>query len=291
MKNHHVIKFRILTLLVLYSVGGFAIDPPTLTLRKNNQVITVLTTSKILQIKNGRVSVTVDNPTDSKGHTYEGISLPVLLEQVFGNTWETFDLVKFITLDGYQPVIPAKKIIAGSCVISTGEKGYPGFRKLKRKNGETVDPGPFYLVWENIRDKGIREDSWLSWPWQITGIELTGFPREFPRSAPPTLSGESVNEGFLAFRQHCIKCHTINGDGGHVGPELNYPVSVTEYWKEEWLIRFIEDPQSIRTNSKMIPFYRDVKNRQIVISSIISYLKAMKDKKISDSTLIKTRDK
>ena len=291
MKNHHLIKLRILTLLVLCSVGAFATDPPTLTLRKNDQVIKILTISELLQIKNGSVSVTVDNPTDSKEHTYDGISLPVLLERFFGNTWETFDLVKFITVDGYQPVIPTKKIIAGSCVISTGEKGYPGFRKLKRKNGETIDPGPFYLVWENIRDKGIREDSWLSWPWQITGIELTSFFREFPRSAPPTLSGESANEGFLAFRQHCIKCHTINGDGGHIGPELNYPVSVTEYWKEEWLIRFIEDPQSIRANSKMIPFYRDVKNRQTVISSIVTYLKAMKNKKRDDSTLMNTQDK
>jgi len=291
MKNCNSLKFWIFILLIFGTPWAYAVDLPTLTLRKNNQTIRILTTSELIQIKEGSISVTVDNPTDLKGHTYEGISLPVLLEQVFGNTWETFDLVKFITLDGYQPVIPTNKIIAGSCVISTGEKGYSGFSKLQRKNGESVDPGPLYLVWENIKDKGAKEDSWLSWPWQITGIELTSFFREYPRSAPPTLSGESANEGFLAFRQHCIKCHTINGDGGHVGPELNYPVSVTEYWKEEWLIRFIEDPQSIRANSKMIPFYRDVKNRQGVISSIIAYLKAMKNKKIADSTLINTQDK
>ena len=109
MKNHHLIKLRILTLLVLCSVGAFATDPPTLTLRKNDQVIKILTISELLQIKNGSVSVTVDNPTDSKEHTYDGISLPVLLERFFGNTWETFDLVKFITVDGYQPVIPTKK--------------------------------------------------------------------------------------------------------------------------------------------------------------------------------------
>lgn len=114
---------------------------------------------------------------------------------------------------------------------------------------------------------------------------------QFPRSAPPLLSGNPAMEGFLAFRQHCIKCHTINGDGGNFGPELNYPVNVTEYWNEEWLARYIADPQSIRTNSKMIPFYRDVKNRQAVISSIILYLKAMKDNKIPDSTLIRSRDK
>ena len=217
--------------------------------------------------------------------------MPVLLEQVFGKMWKAFDLVKFITRDGYQPVIPTERILAGSGVITTGEKDSVGFRKLQRINGETIDPGPFYLVWENISDKGTREDPWLSWPWQITGIELTSSTREFPRSAPPDLSGDPAKEGFLAFRQHCIKCHTINGDGGNVGPELNYPVNVTEYWKEEWLARFIEDPRSIRGYSRMIPFYRDVKNRQEVISSIIAYLKVMKDNKIVDSTIMKNSDR
>ena len=123
---------------------------------------------------------------------------------------------------------------------------------------------------------------WLSWPWQITGIELTSLSREFPHSAPPALSGEVAKAGYLAFRQHCIKCHSINGDGGAVGPELNYPVNVTEYWKAEWLARFIADPQRIRANSKMIPFYRDMKNREAAISTIIEYLKVMKDNKLHD---------
>ena len=291
MKKHHLIKLWTLTLLVFGSVGSYAIDIATLTMSKNDQVVKILTVIEILQIKKGSESITVDNPTDSKLHTYKGISLPVLLEQVFGTTWKAFDMVKFITRDGYQPVIPVESIIAGSGVISTGEKGYPGFGKLQRKNGETVDPGPFYLVWENIRNKVGNEDPWLSWPWQITGIELTTFAHEFPRSAPPTSSGNPAKEGFLAFRQHCIKCHTINGDGGNVGPELNYPVNVTEYWKEEWLARFIEDPRSIRGYSRMIPFYRDVKNRQEVISSIIAYLKVMKDNKIVDSTIMKNSDR
>ena len=291
MKNHTSLKYRILLFFTFCSLCAYTSDLPTLTLRKNDRTIRVLTTNELIQINEGRISVTVDNPTDSKVHTYEGISLPVLLELVFGKTWSSFDLVRFVTQDGYQPVIPTERIIAGSGVIATGEKGYPGFGKLQRKNGESVDPGPIYLVWENINDKGSREDPWISWPWQITGIELSSFKREFPRSAPPLLSGNPAMEGFLAFRQHCIKCHTINGDGGNFGPELNYPVNVTEYWNEEWLARYIADPQSIRTNSKMIPFYRDVKNRQAVISSIILYLKAMKDNKIPDSTLIRSRDK
>lgn len=279
MKNHNLVKSLIFIILTIWSVGVFANPIPTLTLRKNDQVIRIITAGELLKINGVGVSVTVDNPTDSKMHTYEGISLPVLLDQVFGKSWKEFDLVKFTSQDGYQPVIPVESILSGSGVIATGEKGYSGFCKLQRKNGETIDPGPFYLVWGNNNIQNLKEDPWLSWPWQITGIELTGLAREFPHSAPPIFSGEVAKQGYLAFRQHCIKCHSINGDGGNVGPELNYPVSVTEYWKEEWLARFIADPQSIRANSKMIPFYRGVKNREEVVSSIIAYLKAMKDKK------------
>lgn len=287
--RHDLIGSLILAILIAFSGGVYAADTPTLILRKNNHTVKRLNVSEIMQSKRGIVSVTVDNPTDSKIHTYEGMSLTVLLEQVFGNDWKAFDAVKFTTLDGYQPVIPTASIIANFGVISTREKEHQGFSELRRKNGETVDPGPFFLVWENIKDPGAKEDSWLSWPWQITSIELTSFAREFPNSAPPDHSGNLAQKGFLDFRQHCIKCHTINGDGGNVGPELNYPVNVTEYWKDEWLTRFIADPQSVRANSKMIPFYRDVDNREKIIASIVAYLKVMKDKKISNSVQDKNK--
>ena len=160
-------------------------------------------------------------------------------------------------------------------MIAIGENGKLGFSQLVRSNNERVDPGPFFLVWENIIDVTARKESWLSWPWQLTSIELTSFKREYPNSTPPSTSSTAVKRGFLAFRQHCIKCHTLNGDGGDIGPELNYPVSVTEYWQAKWLSKFIANPQSVRANSKMIPFYRDVENREAQISDILKYLQMM----------------
>lgn len=281
--KQHLLKYCIFTILLAVSAEVSAADAPTLIFRKNDQVIKILNVNEIRQSKNGMVSVTVDNPTDSKIHTYDGISITKLLDQVFGSGWEKFDAIKFTSRDGYQPIIPTTSITANFGVISIDEAGKQGFGELQRKNGETVDPGPFFLVWENLKNTRANTDLWLSWPWQITGVELTSFAHEFPHSAPPNTAGRLAQKGFLAFRQHCIKCHTINGDGGNVGPELNVPVNVTEYWKEKWLARFIADPQSVRANSKMISFYRDVENRQENIESIIAYLKVMKDKKIPNS--------
>ena len=225
----------------------------------------------IIEVK----SLTVNSPTDSSIKSYQGLSLNLLLDAVYTSAWKNNDAVKFTALDGYQSIIPASVIFKHNGMIAIGENGQHGFTKLLRSNSDTVDPAPFFLVWENIRDISARKEPWLSWPWQLKSIELTSFKREYPNSTPPSSSSKSVKKGFLAFRQHCIKCHTLNGDGGSIGPELNYPVSVTEYWKSKWLRRFIVNPQSVRSNSKMIPFYRDVENRQEQVADIIEYLKVM----------------
>ncbi len=287
MKAHKRIMQFILILFLSFATSVYAGESPTLTFRKNGEVVRMLSRDAINQLKEEIRIVTVDNPTDSKLHTYEGVLLVALLDQVFGKDWKVFDIVKFKTSDGYQPVIPTESVMKGCGLISTAEKGFQGFQKLQRINGEFVDPGPFFLVWENINNIRSKEDPWLCWPWQITEIELTSIAREYPRSAPRDFKSNAAREGFLAFRQHCIKCHSINGEGGNVGPELNYPTNVTEYWKEDWLARFIADPQSVRANSRMVPFYRDVKDRQETVVSIIEYLRVMKDNKIQGSVLNK----
>ncbi len=183
-------------------------------------------------------------------------------------------------------IIPTTLIMRHTGFIATGEVGRKGFMRIQRKNDESIDPGPFFLVWENIKDSSAKKEHWLNWPWQLASIELTRFARENPNSAPPENADPKAKQGFLDFQQHCIKCHTVNGDGGQIGPELNYHSSVTEYRQEDWLMRFIADPQSVKANSKMIPFYRDVENREQVIKSILTYLKVMKDKKIAPHNIV-----
>jgi cytochrome c2 len=57
--------------------------------------------------------------------------------------------------------------------------------------------------------------------------------------------------GYLLFQKHCITCHAINEIGGEMGPELNYPKSVTSYWKEKDLIAYIVNPTAYRSKVKM----------------------------------------
>lgn len=267
----------LLCALLLYFIG-FSCYSSSLTFVDNGHFVKTMDTDELVRT-GGTKMLTVNNPTDSIIKSYQGVSLIPLLDAIFNSDWKDRDAIKFTASDGYQPIIPISVILKHDGIIAIGENGQRGFSRLVRNNGETVDPGPFFLVWENIQDIAAKNEPWLSWPWQLTAIELTSFEREYPQSTPPTASQESVKKGFLAFRQHCIKCHAINGDGGNIGPELNYPVSVTEYWQPEWLVRFIADPQSVRANSKMIPFYRDVGNRGELIADIVEYLKVMANRK------------
>ena len=85
----------------------------------------------------------------------------------------------------------------------------------------------------------------------------------------------AVQRGFVAFRSHCLTCHSINGQGGAKAPELNYPASVTEYLAPGWLQRWMLDPGSIRHATTMPGLPPELPARDAVATDIERYLQAM----------------
>jgi cytochrome c2 len=223
-------------------------------------------------------ALTVENPTTGQIARYQGAGFPALLTLAYGEHWKRAELIKLVTRDGYQPVLPVSALSRHSGVMAYADAGADTFGRLGDGHGGTVDPGPFYLVWDNIRDSAARKDTQLQWPWQVVAVELTRLAREYPHAAPLPDTSDHVQRGFNAFIEHCAQCHQINGEGGIIGPELNYPVNVTEYWQAEWLPRFIANPQAIRHNSHMTGLGAD---QSAVIEDIVSYLGAMKARKLA----------
>lgn len=254
-------------------------DEPTLQFLDAGKPIQTLT-RKDLAEKIPSTRLTVENPTTSQPAPYQGAALPALLTLVYGDRWQHAELVKFETRDGYQPVVPVSHISQHSGLMAYADAGQDRLQALGDGHGGTVDPGPFYLVWENIQDRGARQDPWLQWPWQLAKVELTSIEREYPQTAPPPGVSEAVMRGFNGFLSHCAKCHQINGEGGAIGPELNVPVNVTEYWQNDWLPKFIADPQSIRHNSKMVGYQSASPEKSAEIDDIVDYLRAMKERKL-----------
>lgn len=240
---------------------------------RSNKAATTLNETELIKLP--KVSVSVQDPTRGKRAEYTGVELNALLTRQFGEAWTQAGEIVFTCADGYQPSIPIAVLQRHRAVLAYGQPGKTKFEPITRSNGQVVDPAPFYLVWDTDNDATLTEDNWISWPWQIKVIELQDGSERYPLAVPPVDSGEMVQKGFLAFRQHCIKCHSLNGEGTGVAPELNYPVSITEYWQPEWLARFILDPQSVRYNSKMTAFYAGIAQKEQRVQEIISYLKVM----------------
>ena len=133
--------------------------------------------------------------------------------------------------------------------------------------------GPFYLIWDNInKSKDLFEAS--LWPYQIRAIEFVTFTEKFPKVSPPANSDEPIKRGFVVFKNFCMNCHSINGNGGKKMIDLNYPVNVTEYMEEAQLKKRIRNPISVYPYSRM-PAFPNVENQEQQIDDLIAYLKTM----------------
>ena len=95
--------------------------------------------------------------------------------------------------------------------------------------------------------------------------------------ALPNSENSAAVKGFDTFSNHCLPCHSINGDGGNLGPEFNYPKSMTEYWQESDFAAFAKNPKSYRISSAMYPkdYLTDAE-----FKSIWAYLKDMAGRKV-----------
>lgn len=98
----------------------------------------------------------------------------------------------------------------------------------------------------HLSDEEIAElTAFLTW---VNGIDTNNWP---PKPVAATSSG-AVNPGELVFKaQGCSACHTINGVGGKVGPDLTH---VGSRRSKEWIEEQIENPKSHYPDSIMPSF-------------------------------------
>lgn len=213
---------------------------------------------------------------EKRERVYQVYPARQLFDHIFGKKWKTAEEIVFLCEDGYQPSIPVAKFLTYDAYFAFASADDSPFRLTNvLQNNESVSLGPLYLIWDNLKSTALLEKGASDMPYQIKVIELTSFASRFPALFPPADVSQAVQQGFLHFRKHCIACHTINGQGGGKAPELNYPVSVTEYIQPDYLKRWIDDPSGIRYNTAMPALAAETPERDKIIEEIIAYLKAM----------------
>ncbi|MFQ5719073.1 MAG: c-type cytochrome [Acidobacteriota bacterium] len=76
---------------------------------------------------------------------------------------------------------------------------------------------------------------------------------------------EAFLNGPIVAKFQCTTCHTITDDGGTVGPILN---RVGARRTQDWLRRWLKDPQSVKPNTKMPKFDFTPEEFELLISSL-----------------------
>jgi cytochrome c oxidase subunit II len=69
----------------------------------------------------------------------------------------------------------------------------------------------------------------------------------------------------------CVRCHTIGGQGGHVGPDLTH-VGADPSHTVDWLMQQIMNPRARNPASRMPPFQGSRKD----LVALASYLAGLK---------------
>jgi mono/diheme cytochrome c family protein len=226
--------------------------------------------------------VEVFDPHQGDNIRFRALPLPQVLDDAYGTSWRNREAIVFTCRDGYEPTIPVQRVLRHSAFLAVSRPARADFTLLEHRNGaiKRVELGPFYLIWSNLDDARIRAEGGYGWPYQVVRIDLVSFRSRFGDMAPGPTASHKARAGFEAFIVHCSRCHSINGRGGKVGPELNYPANPTEYMKERWLHKWIDDPTSMRSQPNMPPLNPMIPDRARVIDDIIAYLEAIASHKI-----------
>ncbi|HVW66033.1 MAG TPA: cytochrome c [Nitrosospira sp.] len=221
------------------------------------------------------VSLKVFEPHERRERSYRVLPARAIFDAAFGKDWKNAEEIIFVAIDGYRAIVPVSKFIEHAGYLAFAHDDSRPFAMTNRlQNDEQVPLGPLYLVWDNIHSKALLESGASDMPYQIRMVELVS-SGSLGKMTPPAEASAQARRGFTHFRKYCTACHTVNGEGGIKGPELNYPVSVTEYMQPGYLKRWIENPQSIRYNTTMPGLGKEIPGRKQVIEELIAYLKAM----------------
>ena len=264
-------------IVFFYSSLILAAQEPLLTIQLKNETRSYKR-SELLKRKDLEKLELTDSPT-YPGKKISFSAIPLI--HLFGTIHLTHDsTVLFRCQDGFSAPISPQRLLNSAenrsvAYLAVEDPRHP-WPKIKI-GAALSSPGPFYLIWKNSKASEIKTEEW---PFQVTHFEIKPSLRaSYPELYPQRDFGAEhpVMRGLKVFTQNCFTCHTLNRQGdSHLGPDLNTPHNPTEYFHEEYLRKFIRNPQSVRHwQEDRMQGFKPSDLSEEDLNHLITYLKEM----------------
>lgn len=172
-----------------------------------------------------------------------------------------------VASDGYSVEVEAALLLSDDAFLAVGDRAPGEFAPIGERK---ANAGPSYLVWQGTK---YTDDKRYPRPWSLTTIEMLDTADRYKHTRPETGFGvnEAAKNGYAIFSASCIRCHAVNREGGHLGPDLNVPQNVLAYRPEEQVRAYIRDPKTFRYSS--MPAHPGFSEEDL--TAVIAYLRLM----------------
>jgi cytochrome c2 len=173
----------------------------------------------------------------------------------------------FEAMDGYSVRLSGSLATNRAAYLAFAEVGAAGLAPIGEQK---VAAGPLYLIWEGNKLTDLKTHPR---PWGLARIRLLSSADDYKHLTPPDGFGDNAEaqRGFLLFEKDCLRCHSINQEGGKLGPELNVPRNILTYRDEKQVRQFIKNPRLFRYSA--MPPHPNL--RETDLDALIAYLKLM----------------
>lgn len=214
-------------------------------------------------------TIEVDDPYYKKKKRYRALALGKVLEKGFARSAAQLAATHFTfqAKDGYETSLPGDRVLDSHVYLAFADLDAGRFQPIGPRG---ADPGPLYMVWTGA---GRNDTDLYPHPWALVRIIAGEPPQGFDKTQPPGGFGNdtAARLGHAIFERRCLHCHSINRQGGKLGPELNLPRNILSYRSEADVRAFIKDPQSFRYSNMLAN--PDLTEKDL--DGIVAYLRAM----------------
>lgn len=207
---------------------------------------------------------------------FYGVPLAHLLSQL----WPDFKAsepgkgvdIEFQAADGYKVRFSSELAHDPAAYLVFADSELDSFAPI---GDRAADPSPLYLVWEGNEFTNLETHPR---PWAITHIRKLGADQGLELTIPRDGFGhdQTAKSGHDLFARDCIRCHSINQQGGNLGPDLNVPQNILEYRPIAQVRAYIKNPLTFRYGS--MPAHPDLSDENL--DQLIAYLQIMGKSKV-----------